>query len=83
MRRLDNIDLRLLRVFVTLAEAGGFADAQIVLNLSSSTLSTAYARSGPNAASRKRLRSSAVICGMPASMARRGARRPGVYDERP
>lgn len=40
MRRLDNIDLRLLRVFVTLAEAGGFADAQIVLNLSSSTLST-------------------------------------------
>jgi DNA-binding transcriptional LysR family regulator len=40
MRRLDNIDLRLLRVFVTLAEAGGFADAQIILNLSSSTLST-------------------------------------------
>ena len=40
MRRLDNIDLRLLRVFVTLAEAGGFAEAQIILNLSSSTLST-------------------------------------------
>jgi LysR family transcriptional regulator, transcriptional activator for bauABCD operon len=40
MRRLDNIDLRLLRVFVTIAEAGGFADAQIILNLSSSTLST-------------------------------------------
>jgi DNA-binding transcriptional LysR family regulator len=40
MRRLDNIDLRLLRVFVTLAEAGGFADAQILLNLSQSTLST-------------------------------------------
>ncbi|EWY40750.1 LysR family transcriptional regulator [Skermanella stibiiresistens SB22] len=40
MRRLDNIDLRLLRVFVTLADAGGFADAQILLNLSQSTLST-------------------------------------------
>ena len=34
MRRLDNIDLRLLRVFATLVEAGGFADAQIALNLS-------------------------------------------------
>jgi DNA-binding transcriptional LysR family regulator len=40
MRRLDNIDLRLLRVFVAIVEAGGFADAQITLNLSSSTLST-------------------------------------------
>lgn len=40
MRRLDNIDLRLLRVFVTLVESGGFADTQITLNLSSSTLST-------------------------------------------
>ena len=29
MRRLDNIDLRLLRVFVVLADAGGFSDAQI------------------------------------------------------
>ncbi|MDQ0392785.1 LysR family transcriptional regulator [Labrys monachus] len=40
MRRLDNIDLRLLRVFVALVEAGGFSGAQIVLNLSQSTLST-------------------------------------------
>ncbi len=40
MRRLDNIDLRLLRVFVVLADAGGFAEAQITLNLSQSTLST-------------------------------------------
>ncbi|RWI88907.1 LysR family transcriptional regulator [Mesorhizobium sp.] len=40
MRRLDNIDVRLLRVFVTLVNAGGFADAQIVLNLSQPTLST-------------------------------------------
>lgn len=40
MRRLDNIDLRLLRIFVTVAEVGGFAAAQIELNLSQSTLST-------------------------------------------
>lgn len=40
MRHLDNIDLRLLRIFVVLADAGGFADAQITLNLSQSTLST-------------------------------------------
>jgi DNA-binding transcriptional LysR family regulator len=40
MRRLDNIDLRLLRVFVTLSDSGGFAHAQIALNLSQSTLST-------------------------------------------
>jgi DNA-binding transcriptional LysR family regulator len=40
MRRLDNIDLRLLRVFAALADAGSFARAQIVLNLSQSTLST-------------------------------------------
>lgn len=40
MRRLDNIDLRLLRVFVALVEANGFGGAQIVLNLSQSTLST-------------------------------------------
>jgi DNA-binding transcriptional LysR family regulator len=40
MRRLDNIDIRLLRVFIALAEAGGFAEAQVALNLSQSTLST-------------------------------------------
>ena len=40
MRRLDNIDLRLLRIFVALAEAGSFSSAQIALNLSQSTLST-------------------------------------------
>ena len=40
MRRFDNIDLRLLRVFVTLVEAHGFSDAQVALNLSASTLST-------------------------------------------
>jgi DNA-binding transcriptional LysR family regulator len=40
MRRLDTIDLRLIRVFATLVEAQGFADAQFALNLSASTLST-------------------------------------------
>ncbi len=40
MRRLDNIDLRLLRIFVAVAEAGSFSAAQISLNLSQSTLST-------------------------------------------
>ncbi|NEI32624.1 LysR family transcriptional regulator [Rhizobium leguminosarum] len=40
MRRLDNIDIRLLRVFTALADANGFAEAQIALNLSQSTLST-------------------------------------------
>ena len=40
MRRLDNVDLRLLRVFVTLAESRGFTEAQFALNLSASTLST-------------------------------------------
>jgi DNA-binding transcriptional LysR family regulator len=40
MRRLDNIDLRLLRVFVSLVEAGGFTETQVALNLSASTLST-------------------------------------------
>ena len=40
MRRLDNIDIRLLRVFVALADANGFAEAQVALNLSQPTLST-------------------------------------------
>lgn len=40
MRRLDNIDLRLLRVFVVLVDSNGFSEAQITLNLSQSTLST-------------------------------------------
>ena len=40
VRRLDNIDLRLLRIFVVLAESGSFSAAQVALNLSQSTLST-------------------------------------------
>lgn len=40
MRRLDNMDLRLLRIFTTLVEAGGFTEAQVELNLSQPTLST-------------------------------------------
>jgi Bacterial regulatory helix-turn-helix protein, lysR family len=39
MRRLDTIDLRLLRVFIALVDANGFPGAQITLNLSPSTLS--------------------------------------------
>lgn len=40
MRRMDNIDLRLLRIFVTLVEAGNFTEAQAELNISQPTLST-------------------------------------------
>lgn len=36
----DTIDLRLLRIFVTIAEAGGFAAAQSELNLSLPTISS-------------------------------------------
>src|ERR1700684_1742430 len=39
VRRLDTIDLRLLRVFIALVDANGFPGAQITLNLSPSTLS--------------------------------------------
>ncbi len=37
---LDNADIRLLRLFMTIVEAGGFAAAQGELNLSLSTIST-------------------------------------------
>ena len=37
---VSNPDLHLLRVFVTVAEAGGFSRAQIALNVSQSTIST-------------------------------------------
>ncbi|MEM8959317.1 MAG: LysR family transcriptional regulator [Pseudomonadota bacterium] len=37
---LSNPDLHLLRVFVTVAEAGGFSRAQLALNVSQSTIST-------------------------------------------
>lgn len=36
---LDSLDVRLLRIFVTIVEAGGFAAAQGELNLSLSTIS--------------------------------------------
>src|SRR4029078_6529530 len=39
MRRLDNIDLRLLRVFVAVAEAHGSTESRFALTLSASTLS--------------------------------------------
>lgn len=43
MARLDNIDLRLLRVFTAVVEAGGFAAAQTLLNVSGSTVSNQIA----------------------------------------
>ncbi|WP_297372033.1 LysR family transcriptional regulator [Acidocella sp.] len=43
MARLDTIDLRLLRVFVTVVEARGFTAAQTVLNVSASTISNQIA----------------------------------------
>ena len=36
---LDSLDVRLLRIYVTIVEAGGFAAAQGELNLSLSTIS--------------------------------------------
>ena len=40
MRRLGSTDLRLLRIFATVVDCNGFANAQVALNLSQSTLST-------------------------------------------
>lgn len=42
MRRLSDIDLRLLRIFCTVVECGGFQGAQIALNMAQSTLSTHF-----------------------------------------
>lgn len=39
MARLDSVDLRLLRVFVTVVESRGFSAAQTVLNVNTSTIS--------------------------------------------
>lgn len=43
MRKLHDIDLKLLRGFQAIAEAGGIAGAQVTLNVSQSTLSTQLA----------------------------------------
>ena len=40
MRRLGTSDLRLLRIFTTIVDCGGFSNAQVALNLSQSTLSS-------------------------------------------
>lgn len=40
MRHLSDIDLRLIRIFCTLADCNGFPAAQIALNMAQSTLST-------------------------------------------
>jgi DNA-binding transcriptional LysR family regulator len=42
-RRLDAADIRLLRVFAQIVEAGGFSAAQIALNVSQSTISAKMA----------------------------------------
>lgn len=43
MRRLHDVDLKWLRTFKTIVEAGGLSGAQVVLNSSQSTLSTQLA----------------------------------------
>ena len=40
MRRLSDVDLRLLRIFSTIVDCNGFRNAQIALNMAQSTLST-------------------------------------------
>lgn len=40
MRRLSDVDLRLIRIFCTIVEYNGFQGAQIALNMAQSTLST-------------------------------------------
>ncbi len=40
MRRLSDIDLRLIRIFCTIVDCDGFRGAQIALNMAQSTLST-------------------------------------------
>lgn len=43
MRKLGNVDIKLLGVFAAIVEAGGFAAAQVQLNLSASRISTLVA----------------------------------------
>lgn len=43
MSRFSDIDLRLLRIFTTIVEAGGLTGAQVTLNLGQSTISTQLA----------------------------------------
>lgn len=40
MKRLSDVDLRLLRIFTTIVDCNGFRNAQIALNMAQSTLST-------------------------------------------
>ena len=40
MRRLTDVDLRLIRIFCTIVECNGFRGAQVALNMAQSTLST-------------------------------------------
>ena len=40
MKRLSDVDLRLLRIFTTIVDCNGFRNAQLALNMAQSTLST-------------------------------------------
>ncbi|GMG84834.1 HTH-type transcriptional activator BauR [Paralimibaculum aggregatum] len=42
--RVDDVDFRLLRLFASIVESGGFAAAQVALNISPSTISTRMAQ---------------------------------------
>ncbi|MDR6287645.1 DNA-binding transcriptional LysR family regulator [Inquilinus ginsengisoli] len=44
MKNVTDVELRLLRIFVTVVDAGGFAAAQAALNLGASTVSTQMAQ---------------------------------------
>lgn len=44
MKNVTDVELRLLRIFVTVVDAGGFAAAQAALNLGASTVSTHMAQ---------------------------------------
>jgi hypothetical protein len=53
MKRVSDADLRLLRIFATVADSKGFSGAQAALNLSLSSISgyvTALERRGPSRA---------------------------------
>ena len=44
MKQVQDADLRMLRIFVTIADCGGFSAAQSVLNIGQSTISEYISR---------------------------------------
>ena len=54
--RLQDVDLKLLRVFRAIVDAGGISGAQALLNASQSTLSTVIIRRRPRSCSELALR---------------------------